>query len=103
MAENKQGIGLKEVMLVTSFIGSIILGFVWVENRYQQVEMSVCLSSSDALSREIDGNELRLEFYINEMLLPSTTDDRRSYLSQTTLALEARQRVVKQNRENLLC
>ena len=96
-------VGIKEAMLVTSFVGSIILGFVWVENRYQQVEKSVCLSNKDSLSREIDGNELRLEFYTNEMMDESTVEFRRSYLNSTTLSLEERQRVIKQDKEDLLC
>ena len=96
-------LGLKEVMLVTSFVGSIVLGVVWVENRYQQVTSAVCLSEKNVLSREISGNEIKLEFYNNEMMAVGTKESRVNYLNLLTLSLEERQRVLKLDRGKLVC
>ena len=59
---------IKGVVLLAPLISSIVAGVIWVETRYQQVDVSVCQVEKSALELEISSNELRLEFYNKELL-----------------------------------
>ena len=89
---------LQIAALAVPLVGSLIGGVIWVETRYQQVDVAVCQISKSALDLEITANEIRLEFYNKELLVVSSEDGaehRIKRLGDQTLDLEARQRVIK--------
>ena len=59
---------IKTVLVSVPLLSSIVLGVIWVETRYQQVDVSVCQVEKHALELEISSNDLRLEFYNKELL-----------------------------------
>ncbi len=93
---------MANVQVVLALIGSIVLGTLWVENRYQQVSSSICQIGKDVISREMDGNEIRLEFYNNE-LEHTMSDKRIKFLDSSTSTLSARQRVLKNQKDSISC
>jgi len=59
---------VKNVLMIVPLLSSLVLGVIWVETRYQQVDVSVCHVEKNALDLEVSANELRLEFYNKELL-----------------------------------
>ena len=89
---------IKMLAVAVPLIGSLVGGVIWVETRYQQVAVAACQISSSALELEITANEIRLEFYNKELMELSGSSDNEfqiKRLADQTLALEARQRVIK--------
>ena len=41
----------------------LIQAFLWVEDRYQHVTESICMTEKHTLQLELLGNEIKLEFY----------------------------------------
>ena len=79
----------------------LIQGFLWVEDRYQHVTQSICAADKHTLKLERSGNEIRLEFYNNELqslavkpIQSNLEKQRISYLNASTIVIESRQRVL---------
>jgi hypothetical protein len=79
----------------------LIQGLLWVEDRYQHVTESICTADKHTLKLEKSGNEIRLEFYNNEIQSLAVKEtqtnlekQRIGYLNQSTIVIEARQRVL---------
>jgi len=92
---------VKGLIFALPLLGSVVGGVIWLENRYQQVDVSVCQLQKSALDLEIASNEIRLEFYNKELLdltsgtVDTTAEYRIKKLDASTLDISARLRVIK--------
>ena len=94
----------KIVTLIVSgipLIGTIITGTLWMESRYQKAEIAQCLSEKVVFAQEYGENEIRLEFYNDELVLLTSEGNlnqfkqrRVKYLDDSVARLETRQREV---------
>lgn len=98
---------LKNIHFVVSIACSLVLGTIWVESRYYQTSNALCEVEKSAISREVDINELKLEFYMDELERltrpPAASSQRIHYLNTRTLSLETRNKVLKLDKEKLSC